>query len=194
MKSAADLGLFDADELDWPEGTTYADFLVRKVPEGNTSLAHRVAGFLGVSPDSEVIARLEWAGLFSDRPIRERRASPLEVFGNRLMRLMMYQPGERDMVVLKHVFTITYPDGAREERHYLLVLSGEPWGDSAMARTVSLPAAIATNLILENGTDAVGVRIPVLRDIYEPVLAELADLGIELKETRVKSFHSPFDA
>ena len=62
-----------------------------------------------------------------------------------------------------------------------------------MSRTVSLPAAIATHLILENGTDAVSVQIPVRRDIYEPVLAELAERGIELKETRIKSFRSPLD-
>ncbi len=193
MKAASHLGLFEVETRDWPAGTTYGTFLTRRLPHGAGSLPDRVADYLGISPDSEVIARLEWAGLFSDRPIAERTASPLDVFGNRLMKLMMYQPGERDMVALKHIFTVNYPDGSQEEIRSSLVQIGEPWGDSAMARTVSLPAAIATNLILQGAIGARGVQIPVLREIYEPVLEELEERGIALKETHIKSFRSPFD-
>lgn len=192
MLAAAQLGLFDSDRRHWPDGTTYADFLTRLVPNGHGSLPYRVAEHLRISVDAEVISRLEWAGLFSDRPIPETNASPLEVFGNRLMKLMMYQPGERDLVALKHLFTVAYPDGSKEEIRSLLVQTGEPWGDSAMARTVSLPAAIATDIILRNGFTARGVQIPVLREIYEPVLEALEERGIRLSETHAKSFPSPF--
>ncbi len=146
MKAAADLGLFEIDEQEWPQGTTYAQVVCRRLPASNAPLPQRVAAFTGTSTDSEVLARLEWAGLLSDRPIPERRASPLDIFGNRLMRLMMYQPGERDMVMLQHTFTVTYPDKSQEEIRSTLVETGEPWGDTAMARTVSLPAAIAARL------------------------------------------------
>lgn len=191
MRAAAQLGLFDVERRDWPAGTTYAEFIVRLVPTGRSSAPERVAEFVGVSVDSEVIARLEWAGLFSDRPIPLGHASPLEIFGNRLMKLMMYQPGERDQVVLKHLFTVAYPDGSKEEIRAMLVQTGESWGDSAMARTVSLPAAVAADLVLSNGVGARGVQIPVLREIYEPVLEVLEYRGIVLRETHIKSFPSP---
>jgi saccharopine dehydrogenase (NADP+, L-glutamate forming)/spermidine synthase len=193
MKAAVDLGLLDVEEQDWPAGTTYGQLLARRLPPSPAPLIERVGAHVGVSPDSEVIARLEWAGLLSDRPIPERRASPLDVFGNRLTRLMMYQPGERDMVALKHVFTVTYPDDSREEIRSLLVETGEPWGNSAMARTVSLPAAIATRLILDGGISIRGVQIPIWREIYEPVLEELAERGIRMREQHIKSFHGPCD-
>jgi len=194
MKAAADLGLFEIEERDWPRGTTYRDVLCRGLAPSNAPLVERLGAFIGASPDSEVIARLEWAGLLSDRHIPERRASALDVFCNRLMRLMMYQPGERDTVILKHVFTVTYPDNSREEIRSILVETGQPWGDTAMARTVSLPAAIATRLILDGGISKRGVQIPIWREIYEPVLAELAEQGIRLVERHIKSFRSPLDA
>lgn len=191
MKAAADLGMFDVDVRNWTPGTTYGEFLTRLLPPGSGSLPRRVADFLGISEDSEVVARLEWAGLFSDRLIPEVSASPLDVFGNRLTRLMMYQPGERDMVALRHLLTVTYPDGSREEIRSLLVRTGEPWGDSAMARCVSLPAGIATRLILAGGFTAVGVHIPVLREMYEPVLEELEERGIALQERHFRTLPGP---
>jgi glutamine amidotransferase-like uncharacterized protein len=59
---------------------------------------------------------------------------------------------------------------------------GLPGGDSSMARTVSLPAAIATRLIAYGQINLTGVHIPVLPEIYEPVLAELETMDIKLVE------------
>ncbi|MEO8503899.1 MAG: saccharopine dehydrogenase C-terminal domain-containing protein [Acidobacteriota bacterium] len=193
MHAAARLGLLDVEEETWRAGTTYREVLTRNVPGGRARGAtRRVTEFLGLDGDSDVIARLEWAGLFSERPVPERRASAIDVFGNRLVRLMMYQPGERDLVTLQHVFAVAYPDGSGEEVRASLVAHGDPWGDTAMARTVSLTAGIATRLILHRGFQAVGVQIPTLREIYEPVLEELADRGIALQETHIKRFRGPF--
>jgi hypothetical protein len=60
---------------------------------------------------------------------------------------------------------------------------GIPGGDTSMARTVGLPAAIAVRLILQGELPGLtGVHVPMIPEIYEPVLAELADLGIGLTE------------
>ncbi|HPR63725.1 MAG TPA: saccharopine dehydrogenase C-terminal domain-containing protein [Thermoanaerobaculia bacterium] len=193
MRAIRDLGLFDAEEVEWPEGTTYRDVATRKLQGNGGHLSARLARFLDISPDSEEMARLEWVGLFSDRPIESRKSSPLDIFLNRMQALMMYRPGERDLVALQHVFHVAYPDGSREEIRSSLVKTGEPWGDTAMSRTVSLPAAIATRLILDEGVMAEGVQVPVLREIYEPVLKELETYGIRMEETRVKTFRSPLD-
>jgi hypothetical protein len=53
-----------------------------------------------------------------------------------------------------------------------------------MARTVSLPAAIATRLILEEKIKMTGVHIPVLPEFYGPILQELTEVGIAFKEKR----------
>jgi saccharopine dehydrogenase (NADP+, L-glutamate forming) len=194
MAAASQLGLMEIEEEEIPEGMTYRDLLTRRVPGGRAPGAtRRVAEFVGLDADSEVIARLEWAGLFSDRPLPERRACTLDIFGNRLRRLMMYQPGERDMVVLEHQFKVRYPDGSHEEIRSVLSAHGERWGDTAMARTVSITAAIGTRLVLQRGFQATGVQIPTLREVYEPVLEELEERGIRMTETQVRSFPGPFD-
>jgi saccharopine dehydrogenase-like NADP-dependent oxidoreductase len=191
MRAAARLGLYDIEERDWPEGTTYADFVARLLPRAAGGLVARLSEYLELDRDSFVIARLEWAGLLSDRPIGERRASPLDVFCRRLTKLMVYEQGERDMVALRHGFAASFPDGHSVRVISSLVETGEPFGDTAMARTVSLPAAVATDLALRGELHAVGVQIPVHREIYDPVLDELAEHGIRFRETYSTTYPGP---
>lgn len=54
-----------------------------------------------------------------------------------------------------------------------------------MSRTVSLPAAIAARLILEEKIPQRGVLRPVHPEIYDPVLDELAELNIVCKEEAI---------
>ena len=193
MRAIRLLGFFQTEAMDWPAGTTFLDVSTRLLPKDKGPLTERLARFLGISLDSEEMARLEWVGLFSDRPIGTAHASPLDILLARMRALMMYKPGDRDLVAMQHFFGVSYPDGSTEEIRSTLVATGEPFGDSAMSRTVSLTAAIAVRLILDEGVLAEGVQIPILREIYEPVLAELKEYGIRFEETRVKTFRGPLD-
>jgi saccharopine dehydrogenase-like NADP-dependent oxidoreductase len=60
-------------------------------------------------------------------------------------------------------------------------VEGRPFGHSAMARAVSLPAAIASRLILEGTIRSKGVLIPTTKEIYKPVLSELAENGYKFE-------------
>ncbi|OQA94039.1 MAG: Saccharopine dehydrogenase [Chloroflexi bacterium ADurb.Bin222] len=51
-----------------------------------------------------------------------------------------------------------------------------------MARTVGLPAAIAARLLLEGTLQRSGVLIPILPEVFEPVLTELERHGIRFEE------------
>jgi len=53
---------------------------------------------------------------------------------------------------------------------------------TSIARTVALPAAVAVKLILNGKINNKGVQIPVIKNIYEPVLNELETLGIKINE------------
>lgn len=193
LKSVADLGLLDVDEETWGKEVTYRDLTLRRVPEGPGSGLSRLARHLGQDPDGDILARLEWAGLLSDRPLPFTVGSPLDAFIHRLMRLMQYRPGERDLVHLEHRALAVFPDGHSEEIHSRLVLEGEPFGESAMARTVSLPAAIAIRLILEGSLDAVGVQVPTAPEFYRAILPELESLGIALEEQIIPRHEGPLD-
>lgn len=192
MKAVRDLGLLDTEVQEWPDGTTYRDVATRRIPGKGRNLLERIGAKLGLDVDSEEIARLEWMGLFSDRRIPQRKSSAMHIFADRMCSLMMYKPGERDMVVMVHLMTVAYPDGSHEEIRSSLVMTGDPWGDTAMSRTVSLPAAMAARLILKKAVAARGVQMPVYREIYEPVLKELAEHGIVMQDTRAKTFRGPF--
>jgi hypothetical protein len=185
------LGLLDLDETD-AEGKTYADFTRGlladdKQTEGDTTsgaaeLRTAAARKMGVAPDALPAWNLDWLGMFSDRQIEADKISPLDALGNLMFEKLAFQSGERDMLVLYHDFRVEYPDGKRERITSKMIDFGIPGGDSSMSRTVSLPAAIAARRILAGEITARGVLRPVTSDIYEPVLDELAELGIETKE------------
>jgi saccharopine dehydrogenase-like NADP-dependent oxidoreductase len=86
------------------------------------------------------------------------------------------------MIVLFHRFETEKCTGGNQLVTSTMVDYGEPDGDTAMARTVSLPAAIAAKLVSEDCISLRGVQIPVAKQIYEPVLNELASLGIVCSE------------
>ena len=60
---------------------------------------------------------------------------------------------------------------------------GIPNGDSSMSRTVSLPVAIGVRMILEGEFTKPGVWVPVIPELYNPILDELETMGIECKES-----------
>jgi len=89
------------------------------------------------------------------------------------------------MVVLNHKFHAWFEaDDHFERLTSTLVDFGEPYGDSSMSRTVSLPAAIASRLILEGKIPQRGVLRPVHSEIYNPVLDELATMNIVCSEEK----------
>jgi hypothetical protein len=51
-----------------------------------------------------------------------------------------------------------------------------------MAKTVGLPLGIAAKAILNGVITTKGLHLPVLKEIYEPVLDELAIHGISFTE------------
>jgi hypothetical protein len=95
---------------------------------------------------------------------------------------MSYAEGERDMLVLQHTFIAEYP-GRREKIISTMVDFGIPGGDSSMNRTVGLPAAVAARFALEGRFHRPGVVVPVMPELYEPVLEELGRLGITFTES-----------
>ena len=186
MYNFAGIGLLDLTPR--PSlGTTYADYLRGLLDCGfDVDLLTAAARRMGVPIDSLPPRNLQWLGLLSDEPVGHDEIAPLDVLGQIMQEKLAYRPGERDLVVLFHEFKAWFADDKRYERlTSTLVDHGVPHGDSAMSRTVSLPAAIAARLILEGEIPQRGVRRPVHREIYDPILDELADLDIICKEERM---------
>jgi len=185
MQKLNQLGYFSLDERADLTGKTFrqvmAELVHKKGKEETPDLKSDLAAFLNASPNSGVMMALEWLGLLSDAPVSEKATTLLEVLADQMLVKMGYREGERDLVILVHEFVAKYQD-RRERISSTLVALGSPGGDTAMARTVGLPAAIGTRLILDGKIALTGVHIPVLPEIYEPVLRELEQLGIACVE------------
>ena len=177
------IGLLDETERNLAD-LTYAGLISSLVGGTQASVREDTARFVELSPDSEVLDRLEWLGLFSEEKLPVEKGSPLDVLAARLLEKLVYKPGERDMIVLRHEFVAKYKD--RNENIYSTFIGyGEAGGTTAMAKTVGLPAAIASRMILEGRIGETGVHIPVTPDIYEPILDELENVGISFVEKTV---------
>ncbi len=182
MKKIAELGLLDEAPQPDLAGLTYAQFLARQIGAKSTmNLRAQVAAYLGIAVDSFILDNLEWLGLFSDRPLPAGQNSPIDILTATMLEKMRYAPGERDMLVLQHEFIAEYPDH-KERIISTMIDFGIPYGDTSMNRTVGLPAAVGVRMILEGQITARGVLVPVLPEIYEPVLEELGRLGIHFHE------------
>ena len=93
---------------------------------------------------------------------------------------MSTRSGDLDMVVMKHDFVIT-KNNESKRLVSSLVVKGESQTMTAMAKTVGLPLACAARLLLEDRLSIKGVHIPVEKELYEPILKEVAKAGIVFK-------------
>jgi len=184
IKKIVELGLLDEEEKDW-SGMTYRDFLRKLMNEPvEKDLKKALSECLNIDENSDIIMRLEWLGLLSEAPLPLEQGSALDILAAKMLEKLQYEEGERDMIILQHEFIASYPGDKKEKITSALIDFGIPHGDTSMARTVGLPAAISTKLILEEKITLTGVNIPVIPEIYRPILQELKELGISFKEQR----------
>lgn len=175
------LGLLEDEERTDLENMTFKELIIAQADGDNESDPREaVKNYLGDDAPEEALDKLEWLGLFSDKELPKENTL-LDVMTALFLEKMPYKENERDMIVLFHDFLAEFPDDKKRITSTLIDF-GIPGGDSAMARTVSLPAAIATRLILQGQINIKGVHAPVVGEIYNPVLDELENMDIVCEE------------
>jgi saccharopine dehydrogenase-like NADP-dependent oxidoreductase len=170
------------DTLKDYSGFTYADFTASMAGIKGPLTRRTLAQKLNISPSGAAMDSFEWLGLFDDIMMGYGVTSPFEITSDLMISKMSLGRDERDMVALQHIFVAKWPDGKREKITSSMLDFGTPATNTAIARTVALPAAIAVKLILDGRINVSGVHRPVIPEIYEPVLAGLAAHGIVMKE------------
>jgi saccharopine dehydrogenase (NADP+, L-glutamate forming) len=164
---------------------SHRDFMSLFLPGGSGAPEQKISEITGVAAESQEMSMLQWTGLFENENIGLDTGTPAQILEHILNKKWKMLPGDLDQVVMWHQFVYTL-NGSEHEIQASLVSEGVENGPTAMARTVGLPAGIAARLILEEKIKVRGVQIPVLPEIYEPVLEELKTHGIELREHQIR--------
>ena len=169
--------IVDSDQL------TYHDLMEAflGISQHTGSVKDRVAKMLETEPDSEIMKKLEWLGLFSKRRIKLKNATPSLILENLLLEKWALGPQEKDMVIMQHVFE--YELNRRKKKlTSTLIMKGTNGNDTAMSKLVGLPLGIFVKLLLLGKISTTGVNIPTMPEVYEPVMQELAEYGVEFIE------------
>lgn len=165
---------------------SYRDVIEMFLPmtRGKERIEERVARFLQISPTGTIIQNLAWLGLFSNEKIVCDGDTPASMMSHLLKEKMPLAPGMRDMVIILHELDVHYSASDRPDERVssTLVAQGDPHGFSAMAKTVGLPTALATRLLLTGKLALVGSRIPTHPSIYKPILRDIAAEGLTFSE------------
>jgi saccharopine dehydrogenase-like NADP-dependent oxidoreductase len=172
----------DSWKMDDVGSMTHRDFINSFLSfDPALSAEEKICKRLSLGPKSAELGFLKWSGFFDEEKIGLQEGTPAQVLEYILNKKWNLHPEDKDLVVMWHRF-IYQQEGSRKEIQSSLVAKGENSVDTAMAKTVGLPLAIAANLLLHGKIKSRGVVIPTTKEIYDPVLTELKKEGIEWNE------------
>jgi saccharopine dehydrogenase-like NADP-dependent oxidoreductase len=166
---------------------TYSDWLSSFLDHKNSNIVwvNKLNDYISGKPplkeDTKILTALTQLGIFGHEVISIETGSPAAVLQTLMERQWAMQATDKDMIVMQHEFKYTLL-----KKNYLLksslVLIGESNTYTAMAKTVSLPLAIATKMILQNKFKKKGILIPTHNWLYNPILKELKNYKIDFVE------------
>ena len=125
---------------------------------------------------------LQFLGLFEEVNVPANAKTNADVLQHLLETKLIMQPQDKDMIIMLHEIEFEKENKKQKIQSHLIV-KGEDNIRTAMAKTVGLPLGIAAILILEDKIKTTGLHIPILSEIYSPVLHELKKHDIHFVET-----------
>jgi saccharopine dehydrogenase-like NADP-dependent oxidoreductase len=182
-----DLGLTDDNyTMDQSEKLTPRQFLNAFLPyHPNRSVEDKLKDFLG-EDRSNMFEKFKFLDFFTDAaPMGIENASPAQLLQEILVRKLSLEEGDKDMLVMYHEFVYDL-NGERHRITSHMVNIGEDKTYTSMSNTVGLPVAICAKMILQNKITLKGVQMPIMHEVYEPILKELDELGISFAEKEEK--------
>ena len=161
---------------------TYREFINSFLQyQPHIPVEEKLAKYIGIEEDSEIMYKLRWLGIFKNEVIGLEAATPAQILQHILLQKWVLDQDDKDMIVMQHRF-IASKEGQEKEILSSMVIEGKDQVHTAMSMTVGYPVAIATKLILTGKITAKGVKIPIEKAIYKPVLEELEEMGIQFIE------------
>ena len=177
------LGLTDDSYvIEGSENMTYRDFInsfLRYNP--NDSVELKLRHYLKIEQDDYIWDKLLWLGIFEDKKIGIKNASPAQILQKILEDKWSLAVDDKDMIVMWHKLNYKLNNQNNVLISYM-VYTGKDSQYTAMSDTVGLPLGIAAKMILSRKIKKRGVILPTEKEIYSSILPELESFGIKFQE------------
>lgn len=154
--------------------------------EEELTTQEQLASFLEIDSDNDTIIKLQWLGLFANKVIpMSKPLTPAQILLDLLEQKWQLHPDDKDMIVMLHRFDYQL-NGKPHVLTATMVVKGTDPNHTAIAATVGLPMGILAKMLLNNQVNLSGVQIPIMPQVYQPILTELAQHGITFTETEAE--------
>jgi saccharopine dehydrogenase-like NADP-dependent oxidoreductase len=176
----------DSYIMDDSETMNYRQFTNSFLPYHPTdSVEIKLRLNLKIDQDDVMWDKLVELDLFNpNKIVGLKNATPAQILEKILCDSWTLQHDDKDMIVMYHKFGYEI-NGQKKQIDSKMVCVGEDQTYTAMAKTVGLPVAIATLQILNGKITTPGVQLPITKEVYLPILAELETLGVVFKEVEM---------
>ena len=173
----------DSYVMEGSENMSYRQFVNSFLPYHPTdSVEIKMRLILKIDQDDIMWDKLLELDLFNpNKKVGLEKATPAQILEKILTESWTLQPKDKDMIVMYHKFGYEL-NGKKEQIDSKMVCIGEDQTYTAMAKTVGLPVAMATLLILNGKIKTPGVQLPIREEVYFPILKELEEYGVVFKE------------
>ena len=171
------------------ENMSYRQFTNSFLPYHPTdSVEIKMRLILKIDQDDIMWDKLLELDLFNpDKKVNLKNATPAQILEKILSDSWTLEPDDKDMIVMYHKFGYEL-NGEKKQIDSKMVCIGDDQTYTAMAKTVGLPVAIATLLILNKKITAPGVQLPIKKEVYLPILKELEEYGVVFNEQTMPYF------
>ncbi|PIF01098.1 MAG: saccharopine dehydrogenase [Maribacter sp.] len=176
----------DSYTIEDSKGMSYREFTNLFLPYSPTdSVELKLRHYLKIDQDDSKWEMLSELSIFDpEKTIPLDRATPAQILQLILEDSWTLDEDDKDMIVMYHKFGYEL-NGKKSQIDSNMVVIGEDHFHTAMAKTVGLPVAIATLLILNGEINTPGVQIPIAKEVYNPILKELKNYGVNFREHEV---------
>ena len=125
----------------------------------------------------DITQKMNYIDLFNPKYKELSFTSPADYLMQILQQKWCLEDSDKDMIVMQHKFEYYVGDQCKNLT-LSMVVKGDDNIQTGMAKTVGLPVFFASKLLLDEKISLKGVHIPIYKEIYKPILAQLAQEGI----------------
>ena len=174
----------DSFKISNSENMSFKEYVNCFLPyDDKLSIEEKLQRVLSISKGDENWEKIKEIDILSsNKKIPLKNASPAQILEYILKDAWKLEKKDKDMIVMYHEFGYETSLGENEKIISTMVCKGKDDTYTAMAKTVGLPLAISSILLLNNKINLTGIHTPIDKEIYNPVLKELEANGINFEE------------